>query len=567
MRAPVEAASPGADLALAIRCLAVDPGIGLRLRGPADPFRDAVLGVLRAILPPGTPWRTLPAALPPARLLEGTDVAATLASGVSRRVPSCLAGTAGGLLLLPGAERIEPRLAAALAQAREAEEFASMPPGLVLLDDARGPEDAVPEGLADRAGMDLALGSVLLPVPRTRDKRAILAARERLPRVRCPGALLEALCSAASAVGLIGLRVPFLALRVSKAVAALAGRARVSGADMEAAARLCLAPRAAFAAAETRAAPAEPPPAEAGPPAGETAGDASAGESAASAVIAATRALLPDGLLEAGASPVSRGRSAGRSGSRRVAASSGGRTVATRPGRPDDRHPVDLVATLRAAMPWQARRGGAPGAFLRIRPDDLQVAIRRAPPRATTVVAVDASGSAALGRLAEAKGAVELLLARCYVRRDSVALVAFGGAGATLLLPPTRSLARARRELADLPGGGGTPLAAGLDLAAATAVVAQRDGTAVRIAVLTDGRANLPRSGTGGRVAAEADSLDAAALIRAARLSAVVIDVAPRPGPAARRLAEAMGARYVALPRADAAGIADTLMPAPGKAL
>ena len=54
--------------------------------------------------------------------------------------------------------------------------------------------------------------------------------------------------------------------------------------------------------------------------------------------------------------------------------------------------------------------------------------------------------------MAEAKGAVELLLADCYVRRDRVALIAFRGTDAELLLPPTRSLARARRSLAGLPG-------------------------------------------------------------------------------------------------------------------
>jgi magnesium chelatase subunit D len=86
----------------------------------------------------------------------------------------------------------------------------------------------------------------------------------------------------------------------------------------------------------------------------------------------------------------------------------------------------------------------------------------------TTIFVVDASGSAALHRLAEAKGAVELLLADCYVRRDRVAMLAFRGKGAELMLPPTRSLVRAKRSLAGLPGGGGTPLAAGMDAAART---------------------------------------------------------------------------------------------------
>ncbi|MDC6171477.1 VWA domain-containing protein, partial [Paucibacter sp. XJ19-41] len=123
--------------------------------------------------------------------------------------------------------------------------------------------------------------------------------------------------------------------------------------------------------------------------------------------------------------------------------------------------------TMRAAIPWQRLRLvereqlglGASPARLLLRRDDFHIKRYRRPNETTTVFVVDASGSQALNRLAEAKGAVELLLADCYVRRDRVALIAFRGEGAEVLLAPTRSLVRARRSLSGLPGGGGTPLA------------------------------------------------------------------------------------------------------------
>jgi magnesium chelatase subunit D len=174
----------------------------------------------------------------------------------------------------------------------------------------------------------------------------------------------------------------------------------------------------------------------------------------------------------------------------------------------------------------------------------------------TVIVAVDASGSQALHRLGEAKGAVELLLAASYARRDRVALLAFRGAGAELLLPPTRALARAKRLLAGLPGGGGTPLAAGLVAAQQAAESARRAGSVPTIVVLSDGRANLALDGSPGRPAAEADALVVARAIRARGIACAFVDTSPRGEPAARRVAEALGARYVALPAADARAIA-----------
>ena len=200
------------------------------------------------------------------------------------------------------------------------------------------------------------------------------------------------------------------------------------------------------------------------------------------------------------------------------------------------------------------RRDPAPAGAgpIRFRRDDLRV--RRFEERATTVTifAVDASGSAALARLSEAKGAVELILAQAYVKRAEVALVAFRGTEADLLLPPTRSLTRAKRALAELPGGGGTPLARGIALTRQLADAVMSRGRTPFLVFLTDGSANIGADGSSGRAQANADALTAARGIASAGLDAVVIDISPRPRPEAARIAEAMRARYLPLPFADA---------------
>jgi magnesium chelatase subunit D len=219
---------------------------------------------------------------------------------------------------------------------------------------------------------------------------------------------------------------------------------------------------------------------------------------------------------------------------------------------------LSLVETLRAAAPWQRLRQQEPGragrgnARIDVRREDFHIRRYQDRTETTTIMLVDASGSAALHRLAEVKGAVELLLADCYVRRDRVALVAFRGQRAELMLPPTRSLVRAKRSLAGLPGGGGTPLAAGIDMAVELAASLARRGDTPVLVLLTDGRANVSRNGSGGRAAAEADALAAARAVKLAGFATLLIDTSPRPEPQAERIAAAMGARYLPLPHADA---------------
>jgi magnesium chelatase subunit D len=172
------------------------------------------------------------------------------------------------------------------------------------------------------------------------------------------------------------------------------------------------------------------------------------------------------------------------------------------------------------------------------------------------IFAIDTSGSMALNRIAQAKGALARLLAHSYVKRDRVALVSFRGQGAEILLPPSRSVTRARRLLDELNIGGATPLAAGLLCAVEIAGRAARQG-AQRIVLLlfTDGRANVSLRAQGKENQAERRRLIDDELRQLgqtalqAGLRTVVVDTQNRftSGGEGRKLAETIGARYLQL--------------------
>jgi magnesium chelatase subunit D len=130
----------------------------------------------------------------------------------------------------------------------------------------------------------------------------------------------------------------------------------------------------------------------------------------------------------------------------------------------------------------------------RISPADLRVKIRRARTGNLILFVVDASGSmGARRRMIAVKGAVLSLLLDAYQKRDRVGLIAFRGPGAELLVPPTNSVELAEQRLRQLPTGGRTPLAAGLQLAYQVLnQYLQRDAALTPLLVLvTDGRSNV----------------------------------------------------------------------------
>jgi magnesium chelatase subunit D len=578
------------DAQLALLALQLDPHAlgGVWLRAGHGPVRDAWLAGLQAS---GLPVLKIPAQVDPERLLGGIDLAQTLQLGRMVQQTGLLAQADGGAVLLPMAERLPAQTVAQIAQVHDQGVVhnqganATQPArfAVVALDESEEDEPGLAERLTDRLGLWLDLRDNCLAD--TTETLEALSPLERhgalrlLRQIAPTKQQVQAVCEAALALGVLSLRAPLMALRLAGVHAAMQGRHVLEDEDLEAAARLVLAPRAtrmpeAVAPAPEPAPadaeqpePSEPPePDEARPdappdPSPEPEQDPKNGPDEdptdpASApdpelLVAAALASLPPHLLDrlllgkAGKSTASGQGSSGQATHSKLR----GRPLAPRPGKPGSGARLHVLATLRAAAPKQRLRNKPPGAgrvCLRAEDFHVQRFAQRSP--SCLIFALDASGSSALQRLAEAKGAVELLLQDSYARRDSVCVIAFRAATAQVLLAPTRSLVRAKRALAGLPGGGGTPLANGIQTALQQALGLQRAGTTPMLVMLSDGRANVSAAGVGGRAQAHADAFASAGQWRTRGFAALWIDTSAQPDAQAQALAQQMGASYFPMP-------------------
>ena len=586
---------PESDALTAALLFAVNPGGlgGVVLRSLSGPDRDAWVAELRRLLPLEAPLVKVPVNVGFDRLLGGLDFAATVGSGKPVFSTGLIEAADGGVLCLAMAERIDDGAATIVAQAldtgtvrveREGLTEQRMSRfGVLAFDEGMEAEEAVNAALRERlalyvtADMLSEMRSDGQPEPRSRraafSRDEADAARGRLDTVTVPEAVLVLLVQTALAFGVSSVRAELLAAEAARTAAALLGKSEAGNEEAALAARLVLAPRATRLPAE---APEQPPSDDVGA-ADDTSGEDERRSSATSLpdemIVDAVRAAIPEGLLEmlAGGRIERHAASAGRS-NEKTRSRRRGRPVGVRPSSDLTTSRLNLLATLKAAAPWQTLRGrgeigdGSRAASVReqtprllLRREDLHVNRYQNSVETSTIFVVDASGSQAAQRLAEVKGAIELLLNDCYVRRDQVALIAFRGDGAETLLPPTRALARVKRSLASLPGGGATPLASGLDAARELAIGVARQGRIPVIVLLTDGRANIDRNGEQGAERAGADALSAASALRAEGFRILLVDTSRRPRASARELAAAMGALYAPLPFADAASISATV--------
>ncbi|MDM7955237.1 magnesium chelatase subunit D [Blastomonas sp.] len=561
------------DALLAAELLAAAParlgGIWLRGQGAE---RDAVLAFLTEEFS-DRPLRRLPVHIDEERLCGGIDVASSLSAGRRIEQAGLLQEVAGGLLVVPMAERLSGMVAGRIAQAMDAGAgFA-----LVLIDDG-GEEEVPPVSLTERMAFwcDFEGDREKAPSPppsvfpsEVEGPRANGSAH--VPRLRSGQAEVgsavgmedrQTLANITLALGIDSARAMLFAQSALSLSAQIDERDTVTDDDIQFVARTVLGPRATRIPQQAEDQPPPPPEGEDEPPPGDSDGDQEPHDpdQLDDLILAAVLASIPkDVLARIGEGrPARRSTGAGGAGRKR-ASQLRGRPLGARPGLPRGGARLALIDTLRAAVPWQEIRRQQEGMDapkrLRIRKGDLRIHRFEDRAEALTIFAVDASGSSALARLAEAKGAVELMLAQSYVKRAQVALIAFRGTSADLLLPPTRSLTRAKKVLGELPGGGGTPLALGLSAASELAETQAARGRTPFVAVLTDGKGNIDKNGQPGRAQAGEDALAAARRFAQSGTQAVVIDISARPQPEAAAIAAAMRARYLALPRADARGV------------
>ncbi len=288
------AAEPAGLAALALRLMALDPaGSVLVLRAPPGPTRDQALRYLGALLGE-RPQRRCPVGIAEDRLLGGIDLTASLSASRPMVARGLLAECDGGVLVVPGAERLGARLAALLAAVLddgqvvvERDGVSRISPaaiGLVVLDE--GIDEAPPVCVLDRAAflIDPAALAAAGALPEL-SLGSLRSARAQLAAVRTSAVVREALCATALAFGIASLRAPLLAMRAARGIAALDRRRETTLADAEQAAMLVLAPRA----IRLPEQPAEPSPELPTPTSGEAASTGS--EEALAADEATTRVL------------------------------------------------------------------------------------------------------------------------------------------------------------------------------------------------------------------------------------------------------------------------------------
>ena len=553
------------DVKLSLVLCALDPRIGgVLLRGQKGSAKSTLARALAALLPGDAPFVELPVGATEDRLVGSIDLQAALVEGECRFQPGLLAAAHGGVLYVDEVNLLPDHLvdvlldvAASGVNRVEREGIAHSHPSRFVLVGSMNPEEGeLRPQLLDRFGLAVDVAASTEPAERAEAVRRRMAfdadpprfsarweqeerrLRRRLGRTgpaATPPELVDTVSGLCASVGAEGLRADLVVTRAAAALAGWEERPEATVEDVRRVAPLALAHR-------RRRSPFEEPGIDQ-----EAIDDALGGAPETSGGGGEERVADADPPSPVVALQAGHGSSSSRppDGRRSRAEGSRGRLVGDRP--PDGpMGPVAVGATVRAAA---VRRGTAPAGHSAgpLEASDLRQAVREQRVGNLIVLAVDASGSMGAERRMEAvKGAVLGLLLDAYQGRDRVALVTFGGEGAHVVLRPTGAVEVARARLEELPTGGRTPLAHGLQAGLDLATAGSSGGHLPLLVVVSDGRATAAEPGADPVAAAHA----VAAAVRRKGVASVVVDAEAGPTRLglARDLAQTMGARYLTLP-------------------
>lgn len=601
-RYPFSAVVGHDELRLALTLCAIAPAVGgVLVRGEKGTAKSTAARALAPLLPPrpdGAAARLveLPIGATEDRVVGSLDLHRALGEGAVDFTPGLLADADGGILYVDEVNLLSDHLVDVLLDAAAMGRVTverdgisrSYPARFVLVGTMNPEEGELRPQLLDRFGLavdvrasrdvddrvevmrrrlafeaDPAAFAAEYAAADAEHARRVADARDRLPDVALPDAELRRIAAVCAAFDVDGMRADLVIARAARAHAAWRGAAEVTEDDVRVAARLALPHRKrrdpfdepglddteldrAFDDARSDDDP-DPEPDPDGPGGGETHDGGPQRPESPEPQDAGEQqpqgAALPTARHRTVARLTVPGTGTGGATGRRsrTIADRGSVVRAAPAGTGAGLH---LAATLRAAAPAQAARGRVDGP-LRLAPSDLRAPIREATEGNLVLFVVDLSGSmAARERIALVGEAAVSLLRDAYQRRDKVAVIGFRSTGATLLVPPTRSVDVAVARLSRARTGGRTPLAEGL-IEARTLLRREElrpDARRPLVVVLTDGRATagrdpLPRA------------LAAAAGLRADGRACVVVDCETsmvRLGLAAKT-AQALGATMLPL--------------------
>lgn len=279
----------------ALLLAAIDPGIGgVLISGPRGTAKSTAARALAGLLPQA-PFVTLPLAASVEQLVGTLAIEDVLRDGSLRLAPGLLARAHNGILYVDEVNLLPDALIDALLDAAasgvntiERDGISRQHAARFVLVGTMNPEEGeLRPQLLDRFGLSVTLANPTQAEQRQailRERlgfdddphavsarhaaglqqlsRAIAAAREALPRLSWPDAVLGRAAERALAAAVDGVRADLVMLRAARALAAFEGRDAVKADDVDAVAELALAHRRTSAEADA------PPQAGAGPASG-----------------------------------------------------------------------------------------------------------------------------------------------------------------------------------------------------------------------------------------------------------------------------------------------------------